>query len=510
MRLSTQISLVFLLVAVVPLTGMTLYSYAGSQRAYRGVVEVEARRVAEELSQQLDAAGDALSAQFERRRSRKVEGASSAFQRARQEALAGAQEAELSALLESLLSSARGDQGRIPFAVDLGGELHAAQPADLPRLRALGLGASQGGASPGVDAHDWVVVMRKDPETGVTIGVAHPLEHALKDLRRTAAWNLGLGLAIVAVALGAILPLSRRLTRHLDSLTAGVERLAEGQSEVQVPVPHGYELRRLALTFNQMAADLQRQQQRLLEQERLRKELEISRRIQEELLPRQAASFPFGEAAGLSIPAREVGGDFFNYFALSAGEAAVLIGDVSGKGVPAAILMANLQATLQARLPLDSDLARLAARMDQELGSGEAGALYLTLFIAVVDGQSLRYVNAGHATQMLVRAAGGLERLESTGRPLGLMPGGGYAEQRLSVEPGDALLLFTDGLLDAENAAGEAFGDERLEELIRSVAGGSVAEILARVEQALRDFRGPTEPGDDATIVALRVSAPAA
>lgn len=509
MRLSTQLSLVFLLVAVVPLTGMTLYSYAGSQRAYRGVVEVEGRRLAEELSQQLDAAGDVLAAQFGRMRSRKLRGASSEFQRAREQALAGAQAAELGSLLEALLSSARREQGRIPFAVDAGGELYAAQPPDLPTLRALGLGSSQAAAAAGVDGHDWVVVSRKDPETGATIGVAQPLEHALKDLRRTALWNLGLGLAIVGLALLGILPLSRRLTRHLDSLTEGVERLGQGETEVQVPVPHGYELNRLATTFNRMSADLQRQQQRLLAQERLRKELEISRRIQEELLPRQAGRFAFAEAAGLSIPAREVGGDFFNYFAVSPDEAVVLIGDVSGKGVPAAILMANLQATLQARLPLDSDLARLADRMDHELGSADAGALYLTLFIAVVDGQSLRYVNAGHATQILVRASGGLERLESTGRPLGLLPGGAYEERRLAVGPGDALLLFTDGLLDAENAAGEAFGEERLEALISS-ASGSVAEILAHVEQALREFRGTTEPGDDATIVALRVGPPAA
>jgi sigma-B regulation protein RsbU (phosphoserine phosphatase) len=336
---------------------------------------------------------------------------------------------------------------------------------------------------------------------------------ALQEIRHTAVRNLGYGLAMVAAALLGIFPLSRRLTRHLESLTDAVERLGRGETGVQVPVPRSAELGRLATTFNRMARDLAQQQERLLAQERLHKELEISRRIQEELLPREPARFPFAEAAGLSIPAREVGGDFFNYFALSSDEAAVLVGDVAGKGVPAAILMANLQATLSARVPLENDLARLADRLDRELGSGSSAprASYLTLFIAVVDGRAgtLRYVNAGHNTQILLRQGGGVEPLESTGRPLGLLPGGGYEERRLRVERGDALLLFTDGLLDAEDAAGEPFGMQRLEALVGSGPRASVAQILARVEEALRAHRGATEAGDDATMVALQVCAAA-
>jgi sigma-B regulation protein RsbU (phosphoserine phosphatase) len=186
----------------------------------------------------------------------------------------------------------------------------------------------------------------------------------------------------------------------------------------------------------------------------------------------------------------------------------VLVGDVSGKGVPAAILMANLQATLSARLPLENDLARVADRLDRELGAPEPAGAYLTLFIAVLDGaeRCVRYVNAGHNTQLLRRADGRLERLDSTGRPIGLLPGGGYEERRLDVATGDALLLFTDGLLDAENAAGEAFGLERVEALVREGSGDSVAQLLARVGEALRVHRGGTEAGDDATIVALHVT----
>jgi sigma-B regulation protein RsbU (phosphoserine phosphatase) len=256
-----------------------------------------------------------------------------------------------------------------------------------------------------------------------------------------------------------------------------------------------------------MATDLKRNQERLLEQERLRKELEISRRIQEELLPRAPGRFPFAEVAGMSIPAREVGGDFFNYFRLSGDEASVLVGDVSGKGVPAAILMANLQATLRARLAHEKDLALLAERLDNELGGEEPAQSYLTLFLAIVDGRAgwLRYVNAGHVTPLLVRRGGGIERLESTGRPLGLLPGGGYQERRLQVGQGDVLFLFTDGVVDAEDASGEPFGAERVEELLTKSADGNAAGLLARVEEALLRHRGASEASDDATIVALRL-----
>ncbi len=323
---------------------------------------------------------------------------------------------------------------------------------------------------------------------------------------------------MVALALLGILPLSRRLTRHLASLTDGVERLGQGDLDVRVPVPHGVELRRLATTFNRMAGDLKHNQERLLEQERLRKELEIGRRIQGELLPPEPARFDFAEAAGVSLPAREVGGDFFNYFRLPATgargpgtaepeQAVALIGDVSGKGVPAAIMMASLQATLRARLGVDSDLARLAAELDAELSAGGARRAYLTLFVAVVDrrGRRLRYVNAGHGTQFLLRSGGQLERLESSGRPLGLLPGGDYEERSLPVERGDTLLLFTDGLVEAESAAGEEFGVERLERLLAEAGQGSAADLLGRVEGALREHLGGLEARDDATLLALRL-----
>jgi sigma-B regulation protein RsbU (phosphoserine phosphatase) len=337
----------------------------------------------------------------------------------------------------------------------------------------------------------------------MAFGVARPLGEGLRELRTIAARNLAGGLALVGVALLGILPLSRRMTQDLTRLAEGAARLAAGDLAARVPVRSRDEFGRLAATFNRMAEELLADRERRLEQERLRKELELCRRIQRELLPKAPLRAPSVEALGLSIPAREVGGDFFNYFALTDAEVALLVGDVSGKGVPAALLMANLQATLRARLPLERDLAALAGRLDEELG-GDGPAAYLTLVLAVLDTRTrvLRYVNAGHNPPLLLRR-GGLDRLASTGRPVGLLPGGGYEERRLTLSEGDALVLYTDGLADAENPAGEAF-EARLEPLLREACRGELAQVLARLEAEVRAHAGGADLADDATLLVLR------
>jgi len=173
---------------------------------------------------------------------------------------------------------------------------------------------------------------------------------SLREIRRAAMRNLSLGLVAIAFALVGIVPISHGMTRHLTSLNAGVHQLAAGNFQTRVPVRSRDEFGSLASAFNQMAADLEKHQALVIEQERLRRELELSRLIQTEMLPRAPLRLGTAEIKGISMPAREVGGDFFNYFALPDGRLALLVGDVSGKGVSAALLMANVQATLDGLL----------------------------------------------------------------------------------------------------------------------------------------------------------------
>jgi sigma-B regulation protein RsbU (phosphoserine phosphatase) len=246
----------------------------------------------------------------------------------------------------------------------------------------------------------------------------------------------------------------------------------------------------------------------LVEQERLQRELELCRQIQNEMLPHESLRLGLTEVKGVSIPAREVGGDFFNYFMLPDGQMALLVGDVSGKGVSAALLMANIQATLRARLPLEHDLAALVDAVDREIERNTPRGVYLTLFVGILDPrqQTLRYVNAGHNPQFVRRSSGELERLKGTGMPVGLFAGHGYEERVVQLGEGDLLFFYTDGMVETENETGEMFSTERLEALITASSDERVEDTLARIEQTVRAFRGAAEPFDDATMMALRLS----
>lgn len=410
--------------------------------------------------------------------------------------------------MQAVLAFGRREQGEIAFALDKSGKLHTPKPADLQQLHALDVQRLAVAAADGQPRRsgDWIVVARRDAG-GSIFGVARPLAETLREIRRTSVRNLGLGLGVIAFALVGIVPISHRMTQHLRTLTAGVRQLAGGDFATRVPVRSSDEFGTLAASFNQMAADLERHQALVVEQERLRGELALSRQIQTEMLPRGPLRSTIAEIAGVSVPAREVGGDFFNYFDLADGRLALLVGDVSGKGVSAALLMANAQATLRARLPVETDLAALADMFDRELDRNTPRNVYLTLFMGILekDGRVLRYVNAGHNPQFLIRRRGPIEPLSSTGLPIALYAGHGYSETSIQLEHGDLLFFYTDGLVEAENAEGDMFGAERLQQLLADVQSRDIDAILAQVEERVREFRGQVEPFDDATMMALRV-----
>ena len=410
--------------------------------------------------------------------------------------------------LRPVLALARRDQGEIAFAIDQAGTVFTPDPAQKATLDGLKIKDAAAAASNGDPRRvgDWIVVARKDP-TGLLFGIARPIAESLKEIRRTSWRNLSIGLGVIALACIGIVPISHRMTQHVSSLSAGVRQLADGDFKARVPVRSKDEFGALAVAFNTMAADLERNQALVVERERLRRELELSRLIQTEMLPRAPLRLGAAEIKGVSIPAREVGGDFFNYFALPDGRLALLVGDVSGKGVSAALLMANVQATLRARLPLETELARLAAGLDVEVDANTPGGVYLTLFLGILDVERglLQYVNAGHNPQFLLRAAGGIQPLSSTGLPIALYSGQGYKESSVQIGRGDLLFFYTDGLVETENERDEMFGADRLQSLLEAEHSHGIDIVLERVEQSVRDFRGKAEPFDDATMMALRI-----
>jgi serine phosphatase RsbU (regulator of sigma subunit) len=415
-------------------------------------------------------------------------------------------EVNLPNLLATVFTTTRRERGEVPFAFGTDGKLYT--PTDEDRRKIESLAASvKPDAPPGTTVlPDWIVVTTPDPaRSGLKFGIARPVGESLNQLRRAGARNAGLGLACIGLALIGIVPLSSRLTRNLSKLNDGVHRIAEGDYSARVEVGSNDEIGKLARAFNHMAEDVERHQHAVVEQERIRRELELGRQIQHDMLPHGPLRLGLTEIQGVSVPAREVGGDFFNYFALSDGNLALLVGDVSGKGVGAALLMANIQASLRTRFALGQDLAAIAREIDHDIEGNTPGPVYATLFVGMLNPvtRELRYVNAGHNQQYVLRQDGRLEEMSSSGLPVGLLAGHGYTEARVQLEIGDQLFFYTDGCVEAENEREEMFGAERLETLLRGSAG--VPDLLARVEIAVKSFRGSAEPFDDATMMVVKV-----
>ena len=367
-------------------------------------------------------------------------------------------EVSLDRVLRAVLGGRSREAGEIAFAIDTHGQLLVPSRSERATLESTGLLERVRHSKEAVQTvsnDGWVLVARRHP-SGIVFGIARPIGNALGDIRRATGRNLGLGMLAILVALAGIVPISSRMTRNLSVLHSGVRRIAQGDLSARVPVRSKDEIGALSAAFNQMAHDLGAHQKLIAERERLRGELELCRQLQTEMLPKQPLRLGFAEIKGVSIPAREVGGDFFNYFLLPQGEIALLVGDVSGKGVGAALLMANVQATLRARLSLEHDLATLADAIDHEIDDSTPKAVYLTLFMGFLDSSHrvLRYVNAGHNPQFVLRAAGGLDRLVSTGLPIAMFAGHGYKEASVTLNAGDILFFYTDGITEARERAG--------------------------------------------------------
>jgi sigma-B regulation protein RsbU (phosphoserine phosphatase) len=330
---------------------------------------------------------------------------------------------------------------------------------------------------------------------------------ALNEIRKTAARSAGLGLLFIFATLIGIVPLSAGLTRNLSRLSAGVHRIARGDYSARVSVKAQDEIGQLATAFNKMAGDVERHQHLAIGQERIKRELELGRQIQHDMLPHAPLRAGQTEIRGTSTAAGEVGGDFFNYFALTGGQIALLVGDVSGKGVGAALLMANIQASLRTRLALGQGLTALAEEVDRDIQDNTPGPVYSTLFVGTLDPVTrlLRYVNAGHNPQYVLRRRGGLERLESSGLPVGLLAGRGYAEGQVQLEADDVVFCYTDGCVELESETGEMFGAEALERELLAAGALAPEDLLRHMDGIFQKFRGAREPFDDATMMVAKV-----
>jgi sigma-B regulation protein RsbU (phosphoserine phosphatase) len=245
-----------------------------------------------------------------------------------------------------------------------------------------------------------------------------------------------------------------------------------------------------------------------VEKGRMERELQMARELQAGLLSAQPPPLAGWELATTWLPARETAGDYYDFVPLPGGALALVIADVCDKGMPAALFMALSRSLVRASLAGAPSLAEGIAQANRLIQADAASGMFVTLFCArlLPESGEIVYVNGGHNPPVLVPAADGQElaALRPTGMALGVLADAPYGQATVHLEPGDLLLLYTDGVTEATNGQGERFGQARLERLLRSVQPESPARVVAGLEAAVRDFTRPAALFDDVTVVAAR------
>jgi serine phosphatase RsbU (regulator of sigma subunit) len=317
------------------------------------------------------------------------------------------------------------------------------------------------------------------------------------------------GVRITAGILGAVRALHR-----------GTVRLAGGDLNARISVPSDDELGDLASSFNVMTIAVRRGREEAVARERLERELETARDIQQRLLPAEVPAVPGFDITGTSLPSRQVGGDYFDFLSHGQDRLGIAIGDVSGKGIPAALLMSNLQASLQGQVIHPSSVAEVVARVNDLLARSTDAQMFATFFYGVLDCREATFTssNAGHNPPILMRADGTVERLQRGGLVLGMLGSQNYEQETVCLAPGDSLVLFTDGISEAEGPVGVArapasddddpdnpmFGEERLIEVVRVTAKRSAAEMKDAILRAVESFAAGVPQSDDVTLVIIK------
>lgn len=243
-----------------------------------------------------------------------------------------------------------------------------------------------------------------------------------------------------------------------------------------------------------------------IREEHIIREMETAAQIQKDFLPKEDPVFEPFDISGSTRACRYIGGDYYDFIPVDADRLGLVIADVSGTGVSAALHMAGLRASLHSEIAVTKDLSRLAARLNDSVHKGSDSHTFISFFFGLLDrGRGeFEYVNAGHNPPLLVEAAGSLRCLDSTGFCLGMFPSVSFETRMVRLEPGDILCLFTDGIVESRNPDKVEFGDDRLTRRLRESAGLRAREIMEKIYEDAFAFSTCAEPGDDMTVVVVK------
>jgi phosphoserine phosphatase RsbU/P len=323
---------------------------------------------------------------------------------------------------------------------------------------------------------------------------------------------------IISLVIGVTM--TRTITGAVHRLYEGTEKVMQGDFTHRIEVRGKDQLAELARSFNSMTANLERLVVVAKEKERLQSEIEIAREVQSQLYPRAVPQTKTLKLTAVCQPARMVSGDYYDYEAIRDSQVALAIGDVAGKGISAALLMATLQSSLRTQLQNFLEVAtapgngkisqpvstsRLVSRLNMQLHALTSPEKYATFLLGIYDEPSgtFTYTNAGHLPPLLVRE-GEARRLDVNGTVVGAFPFSDYGESRVDMKPGDLLVCFTDGVTEPENAYGEMFGEERLMDLVARNAHRTEEQIVETVLESVHEWTSSEELQDDMTILVAR------
>lgn len=327
-------------------------------------------------------------------------------------------------------------------------------------------------------------------------------------------------LAIVELVCWAIgMTMTRTITGAMHRLYEGTQRVMQGDFAHRIEVSGKDQLAELSVSFNRMTEHVQQLLTVAKEKERLQSEIEIAREVQDRLYPRDKPASKSLRLTAVCHPARMVSGDYYDYELLHEEQLAVAIGDVAGKGISAALLMATVQSSLRTQLQHSLEAARnggspaalelstsvLVSRLNKHLCASTEVSKYATFCLGLYDELTGRflYTNAGHLPPVLLRE-GRIQRLEVNGTVVGAFPFAVYDESVVELKAGDLLVGFTDGITEPENEFGEMFGEERLFDLLTRHAERDESRIIEIVLDSVRDWTGSDELQDDMTLLLAR------
>jgi serine phosphatase RsbU (regulator of sigma subunit) len=370
---------------------------------------------------------------------------------------------------------------------------------------------------------DWRSGWSEDLRGAVTIELHTTWRLLLRNAADVPAWlftnvftvGLIVGLTILigmteSLAVRSGRTIVQGVEEEVGALRAATERFGAGDLSHRVPVRGKDELSLLAGSFNEMAANLERQRAELIEKERIEEDLEVARQIQRRFLPQRPPSTPGLDVAGLSMPSKEVGGDLFYYVELPDDRLAVALGDVSGKSVPAALLMSNVMSALRAESQHETAVERSLERINRLIVEQIEPGRFVTLFYGVIDpaGAAVRYTSAGHNPVLRITASGETRWLSEGGVPLGVLPDARYPAADEPLLPGDIVVIYSDGVTEAEGNPGggevELFGEDRLVEVVRALRAQPAEAIVQGIVSAVQAFAAGRPQADDVTLVVAR------